>query len=555
MTRLFNQQYLAYCPHTSVHGESWYKIKAGTTTGAGNADGLTIVDTNGDSGGADTYNGRYWVRILSGVCEGERKRIVDDDGAGTLTLEGNGFSAQISASVEYEIWLSPHPVVVVDSSTGDTDMVDAVRTDPNIDSAARWIGCYAEPITGTRRGKIAQVTGFTPGTGTFVLATGLGGALAAGDVVLLRRHIEVSNLMLPNEWAYHDRPSIRANFSRGDGVVGARGGTISFSTRVYGSNLLAASGSPANQSVLCDLFEAAGLEPRVGSSATIGAGSTTAAIKIATGSRENFDVGEMVIINGDATFITSLDDGGAGVDTLNVTPSLPLAPADGGTVYGTRMYAKTTDGDVYGCVIEVEIDGIRYTATGCKGSVSVGDTSPLELAWSFSVEDWVAEKETHPAINSLGSAYTTAPDILGSDRLCYLSTTRADLGGVTASPNTEVAARNVQGAYGINGRAAFQLTDASKAGCSFRELSGASDELTQQLRWTVRTAKDVICVYGSHGNTFAFRIPVGRLRQFPGPENADGMVGMPNVIEAQDAGTALNNVTVTKVPDFAFFLS
>jgi hypothetical protein len=555
-TRLFKQMHLSYCPHTSVGGEVWQRVKGGIATSNGAAGGTTVIDTNADSGGADTYNGRYWVRMLSGTCQGEWKRVVDDDGAGTLTLENNGFSAQIDSGDQYEIWLSPEPVVVVDSSSGETDMVDAVRSEAvTATGAPFWEDYYAIPITGNRRGKIAKVTGHTPGSGTFVLATGLGGALAAGDVVLLRKYVEVKGLSLPNEWAYHPRPSGRVNFAIGDGVVGAKGGQVSFSTHVYGSNSLAATGSASNPSVITHLFRAAGLVESAGISATVDAGSTTAAVTIGTGTRENFDVGQMVIINGEAVFISSLTDGGAGADTLNVTPSLSVAPAQNSTVYGARTFAKTVTGDVYGCVLDVEIDGLRYTMTGCKGNVSLADVAPLELNWQFSCDHWVCELESHPAANLLGSAYTSAPPILPSDRMCWLSATRTDLGGITASPGSVVAARSVQGNYGINGRAGFQLTDASAAGMSFRELVGSSDDLTQQLRWTVRTSKDVIVVWGAHGNTFAVRIPVGSLKQYPGIEDSDGMIAAPSVIEAQDAGTALNNTTVTKVPDFAFFLS
>src|SRR5689334_8455975 len=125
--RLFNQQECRIASHTSVSGNTWQFVKKGTATSSGAADGTTLIDTNGDSGGADTYNGLYWVKILSGTLTGQWSRVVDDDGAGTLTFEDTGFSAQVASGVQYEIWLSPDPVVVVDSSSGETNMVDAGR--------------------------------------------------------------------------------------------------------------------------------------------------------------------------------------------------------------------------------------------------------------------------------------------------------------------------------------------------------------------------------------------------------------------------------------------
>jgi hypothetical protein len=93
--RVWSQQILGYCPHTSVSGETWQFIQAGTTTSNGASGGTTLIDTSGDSGGADTFNGRYWVEIVTGTNKGLWKRVVDDDGAGTLTLENNGYPNRV----------------------------------------------------------------------------------------------------------------------------------------------------------------------------------------------------------------------------------------------------------------------------------------------------------------------------------------------------------------------------------------------------------------------------------------------------------------------------
>ena len=138
--RIWRQQILGYVPHTSVSGETWQLIKRGYTTTAGAANGTTLIDIGSDSGSADTYNGRYWVKILSSTNKGLWKRVIDDDGAGTLTFENNGFPNQVLGTVQYEIWLSPEPIVVVDSSSGETNMVDAVRTEADTGDFAFWDG-------------------------------------------------------------------------------------------------------------------------------------------------------------------------------------------------------------------------------------------------------------------------------------------------------------------------------------------------------------------------------------------------------------------------------
>jgi hypothetical protein len=481
------------------------------------------------------------------------KRVVDDDGAGTLTLEGIGFPSQIVTGVQYEILLSPEPVVVVDSSAAETNMVDAVRAEPDNRLADAWIGYWAVPITGARRGKMALITGFTAGTGTYVLAAGLGGVLAAGDVVLLRRFHEVADLTLGFTEAYTARPMSRKDFAKGDGVVGPRGGTISFKSQVIPSGSLSAALSAAGQSVLGDLLAACGLEETPDASAEVAAGSNTTDIKIITASWEKFSIGGMVVYNGNPRIVTALTDGGAGVDTVTVSPALPVAPAAGGTLYASRMYAKSTDGDTPACGFEIEIDGIRYTATGCKGNVSLSTGPVPTLDFSFSVDHWVREYE--PAPYSPASAYPTAKPVLDASRVCYIDAVAADIGGLTATPGSAMTAKKVQGSKGVNGQVGFHLTGYN-AGATYREILLSGGELTRDATWLARTARGLIVFWGSHGSTFGLRIPAARLISDPTPSNADGLVDAPNVIEAQDAGSTTDGGgTYAKIPDFAFFLT
>jgi hypothetical protein len=556
---VWTQQQFGYVPHTSVDGETWQFTNSGTATSNGAAGGTTVIDTNNQSGVADTWNGRYWIKMITGTCTGEWKRITDDNGTGTLTVENNGFSAQIDSGDEYQIWKSPEPVVVQDGAgAGATDATDATRTEADVGDFEYWDGYYLVPITGTRRGEKAEITAFNPATGVFTLAAGgLSGALADGDVCLLRKFIEVGDLSLPADQPYHPRPINRLNHSRSDGVVGAKAGTLSFSAQLVASNSLSASGTAAEPSVLNGLFEACGLEESVGTSATVGAGSTTTAIAVGTGSWENFEIGQMVIYNGNPRFIENLTDGGGGVDTITVTPALPVAPVDTSTLYATRMYRKSTDSDVLGCTIEVEIDGVRWTMTGCKGNLTLVDGPVMTLSFDMQVDHWICEYEAAPyLVSETPDGYTTAPAILNSDRLAWLDTTASDIKGFTATPGAVMSPKSVQGtANGINGRSGFHLTDYA-CSATFREIRGPTDDLDQQLRWNVRTARDVMVAYGSHANTAGIRLPVGRLIQYPMLEEGDGMQDAPNVIEAQDAGTQEDgDSTVIKVPDWSLHLS
>lgn len=547
--RISNQQQFEYWPHTDVSGETWQIIKKGTCTSNGAADGTTIIDTNGDSGGSDTYNGLYWVHILSGTCTGAWARVVDDNGSGTLTLENTGFEAQIASGVEYEIWKSCEPVIVVDSSSGETDCVDAGRND---ESDGFWVGYYVVPITGDRRGKIARITSYTQSSGTFVLASGLGGALAAGDVCKLRKFVEVGELSMALEEAFTQRPQKRVNFAMGDGVVGPRGGTVNFAAQAVASGSLSGNGVKAAGSALSQLYEACGLEEVVGTSCTVQSGSSSTAVKIATATGERLSLGMGVIWNGNMRFIDSIDDGGGSEDTVNVTPAFPGTPQANDILYATRMYKKTEDGDVRAIGIEVEQDGVRTTMTGCKGSLTFTEGVANGLQFQLNVDHWVRQVESAPY--NPASAYTTAVVVKGSDKQCFLDSTAADMSPITASPNTVVQPRNVQGSGGINGRAGFQLTDIAPT-LTYRQLMSSSGGLDADTRWLVRTAKKVSVVFGSHGNAIGFRIPVGRLMEVPNPVDENGLLATPNVVDAQDAGTGTSNLTTSKIPDFAISIS
>jgi hypothetical protein len=549
--RIWTQQQLAWFPHTDVTGDAWQFIKKGTCTSAGASGGTTLIDTNGDSSGADAYNGLYWVRILSGTQTGEMRRVIDDSGAGTLTFENNGFSGQIASGVEYEIWKSPEPVIVVDSSSGETDCVDAVRTDVANDF---WKDFYVIPITGTHRGKIAKITGSTASTGTFVLASSFGTALTAGDVCLLRKFVEVSEPAWGGSEDFVDRLMSRVNFAEGDGVLGPKGGTFGFNAQVTASGSLSAASSKAASNAVGGLLEACGMEEVIDTSSTVGAGSSTTAVKISTGSWENHTVGGGVIWNGNFRRITSLEDGGGSVDTVNVEPALPGTPAAADVLYAVRLYRKSTDGDMRAIGLEWEVDGVRTTITGCRGNVTLQDGPVLTLAFNFNIDHYVRQVEAAPY--NAATAYTTSAAVKSFDRIAYLDSTQVDIGGFTCSANTVTTPKNVQGAYGLNGRSGYHVTG-YKCGGTFRKLlSNASEAMDEELRWTVRTAKKLLVIYGSHGNSFAVSAPVTRLVGAPHPANEGGVAAIPNVWRAQDAGTATDGASaLQKVPDFAFFIS
>ena len=531
-------------PHTSIEGDVWIPVRDGITTGAGAAGGTTLVDSK-VGGSDDDFNGRWWLEILSGANKGLRKRIVDyTASSGTFTLENNGFPNQVASGVDYRILKCPMPLALVDSSSGATNMVDAVRAEAD----DFWNGYWVFPITGNRRGEKAQITDFVSSSGTFTLGSGLSGALAAGDVVLIGMPLEVAEVP-STEQAYYPRPVPRVNLSKGDGVVGERSGSYSFQTQVRSSGTLAGDDTLATPPHVRALLQACGLVEEIGQgSAVSGGSSTTTSIDIETGNRERFYLGQMIFHNNNATFITAMADGGGSADTLTVSPPLPVAPADTEIIYATTQYRKSLDMDLYGCWIEVETDGVRYTLTGCKGTVDIPDANPCALQFNFQVDDWAKEIEAAPY--NAGTAYRSTPPPLSTDRKVYLDTTGTDIGGFTFSTGTVNGSKDVSGANGTNGRAGFQGTDFD-ARATFREVLDSSGDLDQYLRWTARTSKALSVIWGHAGQAFAVRIPAAMPVQLAGEEDSNGMIATTNVLEAQDAGTASDGDSAEKIPDFA----
>jgi hypothetical protein len=549
---VWNQLIALVYEHTSITGDTWQKIKSGTTTSAGGATGNTLIDTGGDSTVADAYNGRYFVKILSGTNKGEWRRITDDDGAGTLTFQIT-FTNQVASGVNYEIYLSPDPAVVCD---GDTLSTTQFNDDVRDEADNFWVGYYAIPITGNLRGEIKQVTAFDTAGGAsdgLFTVSAFSAAPAQGDVILLRQLVYISAPTLGSAQAYHPRPQQRTNFSKADGMTGARAGTVSFSVQAETSGALSGDGVLAGLPPVHSLLVGCGLVRDQDTTSTFGAGSTTTAMKIATASWENYTIGGMIIVNGESTFIDSMTDGAGAEDTLTCTPALSLAPASGDICYATNMYRPSTSGDsLYGCGIEIEIDGVLTHMTGCKGSFDLGGEEVIEMTFNMTIDHWYRQVDAAPY--SPNSSYGTTEPVKAEERLCYLDTTKTNIAAFTSTPGTVVQPRPVQGSVGVNGKAGLQVTN-YEPGATFREIILSGGDLDQELRWTARTAKEVQVIYATHERTIAVRLKSARLMELPNPEELNEMVAAPNVLEAQDGGTVADGGGATrKIPNWSIHL-
>ena len=559
LSRISSQVQLAFVPHNTTDGDVWQLQRHGTTTNDGTASGTTIEDS--DLGGSDDdFNGKYWIHILDGDAKGEWRRIANYVASGgVVTLEGNGFTSQITSGTAFELWKSPETVLVAtqDSSFGGAYGPNHFFDDTTGKPDDYWIGWTMVPITGSgiNDNRAMLITDFEASTGKFVLSgsPSWGATVFAGTPMLLRKFVDATDISAGITEEYIPRGTTRTNFAKGDGVVGPRGGTFGFSIQIRPSGSLASNNNKPGNANITGLMESVGLEEFVGTSTTADSGSTTTSIKIATGTRERFEPGSMVIHNGNATFVTSITDGGASADTLTVSPALPTAPASSDVIHATRLYKRSTDGDTQGVTFEYVVDGVRHTLTGCKGNVTLNDGAAPTLSFEYQVDHWIRNIQSPGYAN--GSFYDATAPILAQERLAYLAGSGVDINGFTATPGTEVVAKSVQGSSGVNGRSGYQISNFA-AGATFNKLLDASTAtLPEDDFFQKRTAKELSVVFGSHSETFGVHIPQARMIESPNPTDLEGVVGAPNVLEAQ-ATTDLNVLSQpVAVPDFSFSIS
>lgn len=536
-------------------GAKWEKVRDGLATSNGASDGSTVIDTNSDSGTANTYVGNYWIRMTTGTCEGERQRIVEDTGAGTYTLE-EPFSAQIDSGDRFELWSSPESVAVCASSNlATTTFEDQGRNEAD----DTWVDYYAYVLHSAtiNLGLWRKVTDFVLSTNVFT-TDAFPTAHLEGDVILLVKAIDIEATTPGLAQAFHPRPGQRDNFSKGKGTVGARSGTFAFNSDVYSSESLAGNGVKAKAGVLSGLFPACGFDETVDTTSTIIAGSSTTAINV-TDQQENHTIGGFVLINGQVRVVTDKEDN-AGTDVVTVAPPLQVAPANGDLMYALRSYRRSPSGDIPSVTLYLDIDNIRHVMTGCKGSVSFTDGAPPQLAWSFNIDEWIRQIITAPTAGQ--AVYTTSSAVLSDNMRFYLDTTATSVAGLTCALNPTIVPRDVRGAHGINGRNGFQMTGSDPGG-SFRELI-ASDAtaLIAENRFLRGTSTALTAILGGGTQWFAIRAPAAVVEELPQTSNENGMAGAPQVWRAKDAGSVAwdsdnggNDDTVTKMPDLVWGLS
>jgi hypothetical protein len=308
------------------------------------------------------------------------------------------------------------------------------------------------------------------------------------------------------------------------GVIGGKGGKITFKTPLVGLSTAAASDvAAAPYPWQTKLMQAAGLTEVLGSGGTTAASShTTTSIVLASGDGANFQAGMLCgIYNGavlEVRYITAIS-----TDTLTVTPALSAAPAGAGgaVVYGAAHYipADQADSDPGTITFVAKMDGYEYTCTGCKSpapklSATRGGRPMLE--WAFEVDSWTltTTSGTLPALPaSVDLVALSAPFHWGTGATSTPTPEFSFDPGATLSPKLSTE--------GTNGRSGFVVTD-------YKPVLAAKPYLASAFRtdFAAKTARTAMWQCGTtHAGAFVFAAENAQINKFPGETDVGGNVG------------------------------
>jgi len=350
----------------------------------------TVVSSTLSGAAATNYVGCQ-LRALDGNQKGQR-RIIKAFNPGTDTATVDSWIGTPDATV-FEMWVLPVPWIVASSagasgSPGPPTIVAVTTADtsgrPGRDTSEDWVDPdrYAVLcVSGTNAGRVALIEGWAAGTYTLE-AFGAWAADSTGDL-----YIPIKNLHTHGaEFALGDlnqtyvaRPTVRGHFEEREGVLAGRTSGISFGVEAQGPTGVSSGGTAATRPTEAGDILNSMFTENADAATAVTAGSTTTSINVttATGVQADgrFRIGSVVLINGEATMIQAMTDGGGSDDVWTVSPALSAAPGAGAGVYGgvcyTPLYPETghrTHGIwclhggtewrcLYGCAPNIKVEG------------------------------------------------------------------------------------------------------------------------------------------------------------------------------------------------------
>ncbi len=320
-----------------------------------------------------------------------------------------------------------------------------------------------------------------------------------------------------------ERPGQSGSLTRQPHIIGAKGGKLSFKLELKGSGTAAGSAVAAIASESSPFLEACLGSVSRGTGTTVGTGSTTTSIVVA--STAGLSVGMMVSIGGESRFITAIAD-----STHLTVRALAGAPSNGTVLYASSKFTRANSGHK-SCAFVAIRDGIEYTLLGCYGTVKLeGATAKgtAVLAFDFEVSTWsVTTKASLPGTALAGVNAVRAPIVKGSP-FALDGTTRL-ISGLDFDPGQSFTPQLTT--EDADAKSGFELVDAQPKG-SFKSYYN-SDQLTDFLAGTSKSL--ALCV-GDQPTGWGLYVPALQYGP-PALENANGLVqeGIPFMVNDNGA--------------------
>lgn len=343
---------LSYLFESFEPGADQTATRATPHTFTGTNTATTVVSSALTGTVATNYVGCL-IEALDGNQVGQRRLVLAFNPA-TDTATTEAWKGTANAT-QFRMWILPRPMFV-QSGAGTAGnpgppavpFVTATDVSGRLGYTNSWVTLGGQTVPrymlfceqGANANRVGVIVSSTASTATLdPFANWVAGA--AGDLytpIKLIRHHGGEFVTGDMGQALIERPFTHANFEREPGTLAPRTAAISFACEIHGCSAGSTGATAAKAPTEASDFLDSMMDLNADATTTVGAGSSTTSITVTTGQGTQADgrfrIGSIVLIAGEATCITAMVDGGAGVDTWTVTPALTVAPVSGTPVYG-----------------------------------------------------------------------------------------------------------------------------------------------------------------------------------------------------------------------------
>jgi len=342
-----------------------------------------------------------WVGGVIDIQDGDNqghRAIVVSVSAGTSATFWPAAGSAVSNGDTFKLYSNPIPVIVASGAGTTTTVIDSSRSEGDDEFNGHYLMCIAGSSIAV--GECKQITDYTASSTTFTTEA-FSAASASGDVFAVVKPLLAEDLEFSYPQEMIDRSPVRDSWNPVRKVPGAKRPTVGFKLplQAYGTG----AGDGTDIDTLPVRSAPALLSSMFGTQTNdegevILSGSTTTSVNITLGTKDQFTIGNGVLINGEVRIITASSTDGTTQDTLTVAPALSQAPAANDVAYACSMIRYATSGH-YPLTFWFFDDQVLYIGWSCMGKVTLETEHGGRAMLNFSFDQcqsWSASKTTNP---------------------------------------------------------------------------------------------------------------------------------------------------------------